>query len=122
MTPNNFFLYAPKVILSFFWGIIYAPLWWYSTGLVRLLVKSAGFLRDRQANLGFGIWLKNIFTPMYGQRDFISRLISFLVRLLQVIVRGLGLLIWLVLCFALIFVWLTLPIFAVYALIYQLAL
>jgi len=122
MNQNNFLVCLPKILLDFLWDLIYAPFWWYSTGLFRLLKSLAVFLRDRQINLGIAVWVKNIFTPMYGQRDFISRLISFVIRLLQIFVRGLGLLFWLILCLAAAVLWLVLPIFAFYILVYQLVL
>ena len=120
MTKNNFYTYAPKIVLKFIWEIIYFPLWWYTVGLFRLLKGVRSFLHDRQVNLGVGVWLKNIFTPMYGQRDFISRLISFIVRLFQVIFRGLAWLLWLALCLIAILVWLLLPALVVYMLVVQL--
>ena len=120
MTKNNFLLFAPKIVVDFLLAVAYWPLWWYSVGLGRLLRGVGHFLRDRQINLGITVWLKNLFTPMYGQRDFVSRLISFLVRLFQIIFRSCGLLFWLILCLVLIIVWLVAPLLAIYALIYQL--
>jgi len=120
MTKNNFYIYAPKIALKFIWEIIYFPLWWYTVGFLRLLRAVNNFLHDRQTTLGIGVWLKNIFTPMYGQRDFISRLISFIVRLFQIIFRGLALFFWLILCLAVIGFWLLLPVFVVYILFVQL--
>jgi hypothetical protein len=116
---HNFFTYAPKIIIQVIWDIVYFPLWWYSVGLVRLLIKINVFLKNRNAALGFSVWLKNIFTPMYGQRDIVSRLISFLVRLFQIFFRGLALIVWLVFCLAWLAIWLFLPLALVILLIYQ---
>jgi hypothetical protein len=46
------------------------------------------------ASLSLGVWLKNIFVPMYGQRDWESRLISVFMRSVQIVFRSLGLFIW----------------------------
>jgi hypothetical protein len=109
MFENNFFVYSGKIIVQTLGEILYFPIWWYSSGLV-LVVKNIGrFLDSQEKNLGFSIWLKNIFVPMYGQRDFASRIISFIMRLIQIIVRGLLLAIWLVLALTFLGAWLLVP-------------
>ena len=77
------------------------------------------FLRNQEQSLGFFIWLKNIFTPMYGQRDWSGRLISFFIRLVQIIFRGLVLIVWIFLLLALIIIWLIGPLLLVLALAWQ---
>jgi hypothetical protein len=46
---------------------------------------------------------------MYGQRDIAGRLISFIVRLVQIIFRGLALLVWLIIGLLALFIWLAFP-------------
>jgi hypothetical protein len=66
---------------------LYWPLWWYSGGFF-VVLKSTGLKIARTwKGLALDIWLKNIFVPMYGQRDVASRIISFLMRLVQIIFR-----------------------------------
>lgn len=101
--------------------ILYFPLWWYSQGFFRLARRIFSFWQEQAYSLGVVIWLRNIFVPMYGQSDFIGRLISFGVRLVQIIVRTFILLVWLVLCLILILAWLALPILIVWATLIQLA-
>jgi hypothetical protein len=77
--------------LQVIWDFLYFPLWWYSAGLVKTIRGVGRFYRTAATDLGFWVWLKNIFVPMYGQYDIAGRLISFIIRLVQVILRGLAL-------------------------------
>lgn len=84
--------------------IVYFPLWWYTHGLVRWGKVCVRIIASANAKFAFSIWVKNIFTPMYGQGDFAGRVISIIVRLGNIIVRGIVLcmacLIALLLCIA----------------------
>lgn len=119
MFQHNFLTYSGKIILRIIIDVFYFPIWWYSVGLARLLKNIWNFLRNQEQSLGFFIWLKNIFTPMYGQRDWSGRLISFFIRLVQIIFRGLVLLVWIFLLLALIIIWLIGPLLLVLALAWQ---
>lgn len=119
MPQHNFFTYGGKIIISLLLEIVYFPIWWYSVGLVRTVRNVGRFWRSQERALGFTIWAKNILVPMYGQADFAGRLISFVVRLVQVVVRGLALLVLLALCLLLVILWLALPPFIVLALVFQ---
>jgi len=119
MLQHNFLTYSGKIIISIILEIVYFPIWWYSVGLYRLLKNTANIFRNQEKSLGFLVWAKNILVPMYGQTDWAGRLISFLVRLVQVIGRGFVLTIWLIICLAIIIFWLALPPFLLLALIFQ---
>lgn len=120
MNSSHFIIYLPKIILQIVRDLLYFPLWWYSVGLWRTLLRVGNFLQERQMVLGLSVWVRNVFTPMYGQRDFAGKLISFLMRLFQIIIRGLLMLIYLLLALVAIIFWLTLPPLVVGAIIYQL--
>lgn len=121
MESHNFLTYSVQIISQILGEILYFPVWWYGAGLLRLSRALWRFLKAWSASLGFWVWLKNIFVPMYGQRDFASRIISFVMRFFQIIIRGLALLfLSLILLIVLVF-WLTLPILLVLALAYQLS-
>jgi hypothetical protein len=75
-------------------------------------------LKTGNESLAPGLWLANLFVPMYGQFDFQGRVISFLVRLVQIIVRIFGLFLWLIFCSILFLIWLALPIVVFYGLVY----
>lgn len=119
MLQHNFLTYSGKLVVALILEIIYFPIWWYSVGFFRTTKNIYKFWRDQEKSLGFSVWAKNIFVPMYGQSDWAGRLISFLVRLVQVIFRGIALLIWLLICLVILIVWLALPIFLVIALFFQ---
>lgn len=93
------------------------PVWWYTIGAKHSMIWCAGLLRTGNEWLSPGLWLKNIFVPMYGQYDIQGRLISFFIRLMQVIARGIGLLIWLAVCIVLFVCWLALPALVIYGFI-----
>lgn len=109
-----------SIIIGWFWELLYFPFWWYTAGFLSLTNSLFGYLQDEFTALAIAVWTKNLFIPMYGQRDVASRLISFFMRLVQVIFRFLYWLVLIVLIFILIAVWLIAPIFAVSELILQL--
>jgi len=84
----NFFTYFGKILLQVIWDFLYFPLWWYTVGLAKTVRGIGHFYHEAETELGFLVWLKNIFVPMYGQYDFAGRLISFIIRLVQVVFRG----------------------------------
>lgn len=109
MLNHNFLTYSGKIIIQILGEILYFPLWWYTVGFGRLLKNVRRFWLNQEKNLGFTIWLKNLFVPMYGQRDFAGRLISFIIRLVQIIFRGAALLAWLVIVLVVALLWLVFP-------------
>ena len=121
MLNHNFLTYSGKVILQIFGEILYFPVWWYSVGFARATKRAFRFWRAREVSLGFSIWLKNIFVPMYGQRDLAGRVISFVMRLVQIIFRGVVLLFWLGLVLMALIIWLIFPILLFLGLASQLA-
>lgn len=107
---NNFLFYLGKISLQVLLDIIYFPLWWYSVGFFRILKNLAIFLKERWLVIGTGVWLKNIFVPMYGQTDFASRAISFFIRLVQIICRFIVYIFFVLMSIIGMVLWLVLPI------------
>lgn len=107
------------IIVSWFWELIYFPFWWYTEGFLQLSRALFGYLGDEFTGLGIAVWSRNLFIPMYGQRDIGSRLISFFMRLVQIIFRFLYWLLLSCLVFLLIIIWLAAPILAISELIWQ---
>ncbi len=100
-----------ELSLKFIFDFFYFPIWWYSQGLVRILNFFYNQFLYINSNLAPGLWLKNIFVPMYGQWDWQGRLTSFFVRLGNVIVRYFLLLFFLILFFIGLIIYLILPLF-----------
>ena len=119
MLKGNFFSYFPIIILEFLAKILYFPLWWYGVGLMKKIKSLFYFLKSKEEELGLGVWVKNILVPMYGQRDFAGRAISFFIRLVQIILRTMVLVIWFILALLMLIIWLIFPPALVIALIFQ---
>ena len=122
MLSNSFGLYAGKILVDLIRDIIYFPLWWYSRGLKQIAVKLKNFLANKERSLALFVWMKNIFRPMYAQYDWAGILISFFVRLFQIIVRGIFMLGWLTAALFALGLWLIMPVLSIYEIIFQLAL
>lgn len=45
-------------------------------------------------SIAVGVWVKNLFVPMFGQRDWQSRIISIFVRLGNIVFRSIALAVW----------------------------
>ena len=121
IVSHNFLTYSAKIIAQILGEILYFPVWWYSVGFFRALKNLFNFWRNQEKSLGFSVWLRNIFVPMYGQYDFPGRLISFIIRLVQIIFRGALLLVLLFLLLIILFLWLLLPIFLLLAIAFQIS-
>ncbi|MBU1131343.1 hypothetical protein KJ840_04375 [Patescibacteria group bacterium] len=78
---------AKSISLAIIKHIFYWPLWWYSGGFLIILKNTFKKIAGAWIGLALDVWLKNIFRPMYGQYDAASRIISFLMRVVQIIFR-----------------------------------
>jgi hypothetical protein len=74
--------------------ILWFPLWWYTKGLKLTLKKLANAVKNSVKLFALDIWVKNLFVPMYGETSITGRIISFMVRLFMIMVRGLAVGIW----------------------------
>ena len=113
MAQSSFAQILYLLLINCIKKVFYFPVWWYSKGFLKILKGSWQFIKDFNLTLGFTIWLKNIFVPMFGQKDIAGRLISFVLRLVQIFIRGVILLIICILTLAFIAFWLIIPIFII---------
>ncbi len=103
-----------RLLVEFILDIIYFPVWWYTKGVIGSLRWCFDLFVRGNENLAPGLWLQNLFVPMFGQFDWQGRIISFLMRLVQIFARTVALTVWFGLCFVLFLGWLVLPAAVVY--------
>lgn len=72
--------------------LVLLPIWWYTSGLRRVFLFTLHSMKWSSDFFDLGIWVKNLFVPMYGETSFTGRAISFGVRLFMIFVRGFGVL------------------------------
>jgi len=106
-----------RLTLEFFFDFLYAPIWWYTHGLVRAMRFAARLVATGNAQFAPGLWLRNVFVPMFGQYDWQGRLVSFFVRLINVIIRFILLVIWVIFSLCVFTLWIALPIIIIYMLV-----
>ncbi len=114
-------LVIQRITLEFLFDLVYFPIWWYTGG-----IKHAGgfcfhLVQLGNARLAPALWVKNIFVPMFGQTDIQGRLVSVLMRFLNIIFRTIALLIWMVVVACVFTLWLILPVVVVYMLMRSLS-
>ena len=103
-------------VLKSLTSIVYFPAWWYTRGFFRVLKGVGNSVATYNNSLGFTIWLKNIFTPLFGQSDIWGRILSFFLRFFNIIFRGLAFLFILVLHILFVLAWLLIPLIIIWQL------
>jgi len=101
--------------------VAYAPVFWYSQGAADAGAYCLRLIKHRYRSLGLGVWAKNLFVPMFGQRDIPGVLISLFMRLVQIIARSLVMVLWIALVAALYIAYLAAPVFIIIILFRQIA-
>lgn len=107
-------LIAQRLLIDIAVDIIYFPIWWYSSGFLAALKSATHWVRLAHSYLAPGLWLKNLFVPMFGQSDWEGRIVSFFVRLGNVFMRSLMLLLWILAVLAVLLLWPLLPLVVVF--------
>jgi len=117
---KNSAFFAPEnrsVFAELLLEVLYFPPWWYGRGFMRVLQRASRSIASQYEHAGVGVWLKNLFVPMFGQYDWEGRLISFFIRIIQIIFRGIFFLIWILFVGVLVVLWLVIPVYTVYQII-----
>lgn len=112
-----FILILQRLFLEAVADIFYFPVWWYTRGALHAALWCIGFLKNGNRQLAPGLWLRNVFVPMYGQHDIAGRLVSFFMRAANIFIRSVLLLLWLVVCVAFFAAWLAIPLVISYGLV-----
>ncbi len=94
-------------------------LWWYGSGLMALLRQVRDHVQQFARSLNLQVLAKYLFVPMYGYNDIWSRLISFGVRCVQLVIVSIGTLFYIVLECILVLLWLAVPPVVLLNLLYQ---
>ncbi len=97
--------------------IVYFPLWWYSSGLYEIISFCLRQIKKQWENMSLEIHFKFLFKPMYAQRDFAGRAISFFARLIQLILKLIVFLIFSLIILGIFILWITLPIIVIWQII-----
>ncbi|MDP2685353.1 MAG: hypothetical protein Q8P20_10065 [bacterium] len=108
------------IAVEIIWDVIYFPIWWYSKGLMGIInycLESATFHVNRR--MALGIWMKNMFKPMYGDYTREGRIISIFMRFFVLIWKMIGTVLWLVFLFVIFILWIILPLLIIYFILYQ---
>lgn len=99
-----------SLLVNLIKDIFYFPIWWYGKGLKKRWLFVLKKIKTAYKNLALKILLVNLFRPMYGEKDWQGRIISFFARLIMLFWRSLEMIIWSLLFFALLLIWLIAPI------------
>lgn len=86
------------------------PFWWYTKGFVVFVKGLYQSVLSFDVAIGWSIWVKNMFIPLYGQTDVVGRVFSFFLRLVNSVIRGFALLVVISFHIGLAFAWLMGPI------------
>lgn len=98
-----------RLSLGLFFEIMYAPVWWYTQGLLWFVSQISTSIKDTANSASLGLWVKNLFVPMYGQYDVWGRIVSFMIRFANIVGRSLWVGLWVIICVGVLLVWLALP-------------
>ncbi|EKD67014.1 MAG: hypothetical protein ACD_48C00635G0002 [uncultured bacterium] len=113
-----FLLVFQRIVFQLLLDIFYFPLWWYTGGLRRVCIGLVHLLQDANDSLAPGLWFRHMFTPMYGQTDFQGRLMSFFMRVVNIIGRLFAVVIYLMVLVVLLCMWLIAPVAIMYMMVH----
>lgn len=116
---NSVALTLKYVFVDLIGGIIRAPIWWYTGGLKMMALWMANSIQGYAQSISLSVWVKNLFVPMYGQYDWQSRIISFIMRVFMIIGRMIALFAWLLVVLVVGVAYLILPPLAIFQLVFH---
>ncbi|HLD60614.1 MAG TPA: hypothetical protein VJA27_00565 [Patescibacteria group bacterium] len=116
-----FIIILQRLFLEALFDLVYFPVWWYTGGVKHAARWCFGLFQSGNRTLAPGLWLKNMFVPMFGQFDWQGRIISVFMRLVNVIGRTIALVFWLGICFVLFLLWIVFPVGVMVGLVYSAA-
>lgn len=114
---TNSLALAARYGKDFLFDLVRVPIWWVTGGTLFLLRSAGRGIAHASDAAGVGVWAKNLFVPMYGQRDAWGRVISFMIRFANLVGRLLWVAVWTVVLCVVYIVWWALPLIALYVLV-----
>ncbi len=99
-----------RIIIDVVLHILWFPLWWVTGNVWLTLRWLSDMIRTGNDQLAPGLWLANLFVPMFGQTDWQGRIMSVAMRFVNVIVRAVLLVIWVIVSIAMSLFWLLIPV------------
>ncbi|OGL63850.1 hypothetical protein A3C09_04960 [Candidatus Uhrbacteria bacterium RIFCSPHIGHO2_02_FULL_47_44] len=94
MKSSSSSLVLKHLLLDLVREILFLPVWWFTIGLAQMVLWCGHSVKHAAETTGLTIWAKNLFVPMYGETSVSGKLISFFVRLIMVIARGVATFVW----------------------------
>jgi hypothetical protein len=94
-------------------SVLYFPIWWYTTGLRKRYQGFWNSVKNWSRYLALKILITNLFRPMFGQYNWQGRIISFVMRVIQLLISLIIFSIGLIFIIAGLILWMILPITAV---------
>lgn len=107
-------LILQRLLVEALSDLFYFPVWWYTGGVKYALGNFWNLLKLGNNFLAPGLWFKNLFVPMFGQYDWQGRIVSFFMRLVQVLFRSFALFLWLIFSWLLFLCWFIVPVIIFY--------
>lgn len=121
MASSNLGLAARYFFGDSIGGVLRFPLWWYTRGLGFAAERASASVTHASRSLALGVWVRNLFVPMYGETGTEGRLISFFVRLAMVVLRGFAVAVWAALVWTVFGLYVLAPAAAVAGMVFHLA-
>lgn len=109
-----------RLTIEFLFDFVYFPVWWYTTGAKKVFLYCVELVQRANSRLAPGLWLRYVMVPMFGQRDWQGRIVSFFMRVVNIIVREIMLMVWICFVLVLFTLWFVWPVFIVFMLIFSL--
>ena len=93
-TTESIKVAAKHIFRGFVWDILYFPVWLVTSGGKRIVMNAKSWIQDYAHRFALSLLAKSLLKPMFGQRDWQGRIISFFVRLVHLIILSTGWLVW----------------------------
>ncbi len=98
-----------RTIIVVLYEVFYFPLWWYGRGVKFIFLQAHTMIRFGSDLFSPALWWRYLFVPMYGQYNWQGRVISFIMRFVQGVVRGFLFILYVVVIGGIVVAWFVLP-------------